>query len=131
MGPILNLVVHEGRLAIVRFPPDASLPAWAGGSFLSLTRSEREMSLVCREALVPADLKCERGWRRLSVDGILDFSLTGILASVAGPLAEAGIPLFAVSTHDTDHFMVKDRHLLEAVAVLIAAGHRMVPHDDK
>ena len=66
----------------------------------------------------------EGGWRALRVAGTLEFSLTGILASLAAPLAEARISLFALSTHDTDYVLVKADTLAAAVAALTAAGHR-------
>ena len=127
----MNLIVHTERLTIVRLNPDAPIPAWAVGSFLSMTRTERELSIVCREELVPADLNCSRSWRRLSVEGVLNFSLTGILASLTGPLAAAGIPIFAISTYETDHLLVKDEQLDAVVAVLSAAGHRMIIPEEK
>lgn len=64
---------------------------------------------------------CEKGWYCLKVRGPLDFALTGILASLAAPLAEAGISIFAISTYDTDYFLVKE--LDRAIAVLSKSGH--------
>jgi hypothetical protein len=73
---------------------------------------------------VPADVRCEPGWRALAVKGPLDFGLTGILASIAAPLAEAGISIFAISTFDTDYVLVKAERLDDAVEALRRAGHR-------
>ena len=67
---------------------------------------------------MPEGVLCERGWAGLKVEGPLDFSLTGVLASLAQPLAEAGISIFAVSTYDTDYVLVKGGDLERAVAVL-------------
>jgi hypothetical protein len=61
----------------------------------------------------------------LEVEGPLDFSLTGVLASVAGPLAEAGISLFALSTYDTDYLFLRQDRLAQAVLVLEGNGHRV------
>jgi hypothetical protein len=69
--------------------------------------------------------RIEPGWRAIKVAGPLDFSLTGILATLASPLAEAGISLFAVSTYDTDYVLVREVDLGRAQAVLRAAGHWM------
>ena len=55
--------------------------------------------------------------------GPLEFSLTGILAAIATPLANAGVSIFAVSTFDTDYVMVKEENLAKAVKALRAAGH--------
>ncbi len=77
---------------------------------------------------MPSEVKKESDWRILKVDGPLEFSLTGILASVAGPLAKAGISIFAISTFDTDYVMVKSEKAEEAVKVLTKAGH-IVKHE--
>ncbi len=63
---------------------------------------------MCLDSAVPSGVKKESGWRILKVNGPLDFSLTGILASIAGPLANAGISIFAISTFETDYVMVND-----------------------
>jgi hypothetical protein len=71
----------------------------------------------------PAELEVEGGWRALKVAGPLDFALTGVLASLAGPLAEAGISVFVVSTYDTDYVLIREVDLEAARAALVAAGH--------
>jgi hypothetical protein len=75
---------------------------------------------------VPAGVRCEPGWRALAVEGPLDFGLTGILASIATPLAEAGISLFAISTFDTDYVLVKAERLDDAMEALRRAGHHFL-----
>ncbi len=74
---------------------------------------------------MPADLPHRGGRRALRVSGTLDHSLTGVLASIAAPLAEAGVPIFAISTWDTDYVLVADEDLDRAVRALTAAGHRV------
>ena len=91
--------------------------------FVSVTRTADELSVVCPGEAVPSSVRAEHGFRVLKIDGPLDFSLTGILAAVAGPLADAGISIFAVSTYDTDYVLVKAKDLNQAVAVLQAGGH--------
>jgi hypothetical protein len=90
-----------------------------------VTRTPDELSVVADEAAVPAGVRAERGWRALQVAGPLDFNLTGILASLAYPLARAGISLFAVSTFDTDYVLIKEDKLHDALAALQAAGHTL------
>jgi hypothetical protein len=85
--------------------------------------STEETSVVCASALVPVDITADTGWRALAVAGLLDLSLTGVLASLARPLAEEDIALFAVSTYDTDYLLVKDSALEAAVAALRTVGH--------
>lgn len=121
----LRLRRADDELAVVRLPAGDAPPGWARGAFVSVTRTEQELSVVCDAAAVPSDVTAERGWRRLEVRGPLDFALTGVLASLAGPLAEAGVPVFVISTHDTDHLMVKGDRLAHAEAALRAAGHRV------
>ena len=99
------------------------IPEWAHSGFFSMTRTPDELSIVCNEEIVPDGVACEKGWHCLQVKGPLDFALTGILASLAAPLAEAGISIFAISTYDTDYFLVKE--LDRAIAVLFKAGHNV------
>jgi hypothetical protein len=89
-----------------------------------VTRTPSELSIVCREDAVPAGILANRGWRAIAVDGKLDFALTGILASLASPLAAAGVSIFAISTYDTDYVLVKQDTLERAIATLVGAGHR-------
>lgn len=125
--PRLDLILIQGRFAVCRLPPNAELPSWAAGEFSSLTRTSDELSVVCAEDAVPKDIRCEAGWRILKVAGPLDFGLTGILLSIAGPLAEAGISIFALATYDTDYVMVKEQNLDRAIRALETAGHRVTP----
>lgn len=117
----------DGLLAVCRLAPTEDLPAWALGSggFSSVTRTAGEWSVVCSEDVIPPGTQCERGWRIFQVAGPLDFSLTGILASIAGPLADRGVSVFVLSTYDTDYVMVKAQNLDQAARALEAAGHRV------
>lgn len=120
----MQLSVLSERLSICGLPADNRLPAWLPArGFFSLTRTGDQLSVVCEEACVPAAAHSERGWTCLKVQGPLDFSEVGVLASLAAPLAEAGISIFVISTFDTDHLLVKEKDLAGACAVLAAAGH--------
>lgn len=124
MSPRLTLDVLEGRLAVCRLAPDAPLGGWMWtGPAASVTRTEAELSVVCAERAVPEGVEREGGWRALRVRGPLAFGLTGVLASLAAPLAEAGVPLFALSTFDTDLVLVREADLETARAALHGAGH--------
>jgi uncharacterized protein len=115
---VLILSVLPDRLAICRLPADAPVPAPPEVSGLwSVTRTQDELSLVLLQAEAPAQGRIEPGWRAIKVAGPLDFSFTGILAALAGPLADAGISLFAVSTFDTDYVLVREVDLERAQAV--------------
>lgn len=119
-----TLSVLSQRLAVCRLPPGEAVPEWLyEESFFSVTRTEEELSVVLPEVSVPAGWSAERGWRCLKVRGPLDFGLTGILASLSAPLAEAEIPIFAVSTYNTDYILVRASDLGQAVTVLSRCGH--------
>lgn len=121
----LNLIVLADIFAICRLDADAPIPDWAQEEFVSITRTPDELSIVCHQDRVPDDVQCEAGWRCLRVDGKLDFSLVGVIALLTGPLAEAGISVFVVSSFDTDYLLVKDSDMDKAVAALEEAGHRV------
>lgn len=123
----LTLSLAPGRLAVCRLPEDSSpaeVAAALGPGFWALVRTPAELSLVCPEDSAPAAASAETGWRALEVQGPLDFGLTGILASLAAPLAEAGVSIFAVSTFDTDYVLVRESALETAQDALTRAGHR-------
>jgi hypothetical protein len=120
----LELSVLPQRLAVCRLDPDETIPDWlAECDFWSVTRTDEEMSVVLPEKRVPATWQAARGWRCLKVHGPLDFSMTGVLSSLASPLAEAKISIFAISTYDSDYVLVRDEDLDRARDVLSACGH--------
>lgn len=91
-----------------------------------LAKTETELSLVCPENNLPEQtLKCERGWRALKISGTLDFGLVGILAEIAGLLAEQQISIFAVSTYDTDYILLKAAALSNALSALRTHGYNI------
>ncbi len=120
----LTLSIIPETFAICRLGDGAAIPRWAlRGSFVSVTRTADELSIVCPLGDVPKGVQCSRGWRCLRVEGPLDLSLTGVLASLTAPLARVGISVFAISTFDTDYLMVQEKHLEAALVALAAAGH--------
>jgi hypothetical protein len=123
---MLTLSVLPETLAICRLEREARIPEWATGDFVSITRTRDELSIVCDERHAPPGVKADRGWRALKIEGPLDLSLTGVLASIAVPLAEARINIFAISTFDTDYVLVKADRVTEAIGVLRRAGHRVL-----
>lgn len=122
----VELDVLASVVAVCRLPAGAPVPDWvelSGGGLVSVTRTRHELSIVVDQEAVPTGTVARRGWRVLAVRGPLAFSMTGVLAGLAGPLAEAGVPIFVVSTYDTDLLLVDHDRLEPAVAVLEAAGH--------
>ncbi len=123
----LSLSVLPYHLAVCRLDRGARLPGWVWElPFWSVTRTDEELSVVLPEANVLEDWKSDRGWRGLMVRGPLDFSLVGILAALTAALAAAGIPIFALSTFDTDYLLVKEQDLFHAVEVLTASGYEIL-----
>ena len=125
----MKLFVASPLYAVCRFPADASPdPFWETSPFFTVSKTSEELSVVCVADLVPTDgvPKVERGWRCLKVQGPLDFALTGILASLASPLASAGVSIFAISTFDTDYLLIKDEQLATAANVLRREGHIVI-----
>lgn len=115
----LRISVLPQALSICRLQPDEAIPAWGYlGSFFSITKTGGELSIVCDQSVVPEGIKCVSGWWAFKVEGPLDFSLTGILSSLAAPLAENNIPIFAVSTFDTDYLLVEKKYVERAREVL-------------
>ncbi|MBZ5702249.1 MAG: ACT domain-containing protein [Acidobacteriia bacterium] len=124
MKKVLKLALLPGRFAIARLAPTAEVPAWAWkGSFVCVTRTPEELSILCEEQHAPVHVHAERGRRLLRVQGKLAFSISGILAALCDPLAAAGIAIFVVSTFDTDYLLVSDQHLDSAIEALEKAGH--------
>jgi hypothetical protein len=134
----MRLRVLDGDYAVCRLSGEGAAPEVPppGSGFWSLTEVGEERSLVCLEDLVPAGAArgddgavVVRGWRILEVAGPLELGLTGVLAALAMPLADAGVPIFPIATHDTDWILVPGVQLDAAVAALRAAGHELAHHD--
>ncbi len=116
----LTLSVLPDRLAVAQLPPGDGLPGWLDWTdpLVGATRSGDELSILCREERVPDGVKAERGWRAFRVEATVDFTLFGVLARIAVPLAQAHVPIFAISTYKTDYVLVKADDLDKAAEVL-------------
>ena len=123
---ILKLDLLEGTFAVVRLDPDESVPAWArGGALWSITQTPEELSILCASERVPPGLRTEGPFRALKVQGPLDMAMTGVLTSIADPLANASVSIFALSTFDTDYVLVRETAVDEALRALRLAGHQV------
>lgn len=123
-GLLLYLFPH--RMAVCRLDASDPLPGWAGpGDLLAIVRTREELSIVCREADVPTGITSEAGWRVLKVAGPLEFSMLGVISSIAEPLAAAGVSIFTISTYDTDYILVKEDDIPPAMEALSQAGHKI------
>jgi hypothetical protein len=131
MSPIqthaLKFSTVPGSYAVCQVPAAAPIPAWLPtAGLLSITRTADELSIVCPSHAVPAEVKAERAWLCLQLQGPFPFSTTGVLASFIQPLAENAIPIFALSTFNTDYVLVPEQHAGAAFEALRAAGHALI-----
>jgi uncharacterized protein len=116
-----------GTYAIVRIAPDASVPDWATkGEFTSITRSADELSIVCPTENLPPDVRSSHRWICMKLEGPFAFSLTGVLLSFIEPLSDNAIPIFAISTFDTDYVLVQEESSATAIERLKRGGHQMI-----
>jgi len=122
----LELVWIAGRYGICRLGAEEEIPEWGSGSFVTVSRTSDELSVVCDFERVPDEVSAEGPFLLLRVAGSLDLGLVGILASLAGPLAAAEVPIFAISTFDTDYLLVRESDRERAEAALGASGHRFL-----
>jgi hypothetical protein len=87
-----------------------------------MTRTVEEFSIVCPMADVPEGILAEKAWRGFKIEGPLDFRLTGVQAALARTLAEGGVSIFALATHNTDYLLVKEGDMSRAVLALTEEG---------
>jgi len=120
-----------GPYAVVRLPPDVAIPDWATkGDFTSITRTADELSIVCPTDNLPADVHSPYRWACYKLEGPFAFSQISILLSFIEPLSDNGIPIFAISTYDTDYVLVQEEFLAVAQRALDEAGHELWPRDE-
>jgi hypothetical protein len=126
----MEVAVVPGTLSICRLHATDRIPSWAlelHEGFVSITRTPDELSIVCPDEAVPPDTLGEEDWRALVIPGPIPFEATGVLSALATPLAQAGIPIFAISTYDTDYVLVRSANLDRALEVLEAnPGRRRI-----
>jgi len=124
---VLDLVLLPEDYAVCRLAPGATVPSGldARKGIVSVTYSEAETSLICPAPQAPPDATVNAPWRCFRVNGPLDLALTGIMASIVGPLADARVNVFVFSTYETDYVLVPAVRLEEAHAALTTAGHRV------
>ena len=94
--------------------------------FVFIGKTDEELSLVCRTEAVPENTTDRvDGWKAFRIEGVLDFSLIGILSKISGILAENKIGIFAVSTYNTDYILVKEENFERAMEALEKAGYEI------
>jgi uncharacterized protein len=129
---MLDLDLLPEEYAVCRLPAGSAIPASLSSgpddkSVISVTWAPDELSIICPSDRVPGDAVVETPWRCFRVVGPLDLALTGVLASLIGPLADARVNIVTFSTYDTDYLLVPTVRLTEAIDTLTAVGHRIAP----
>ncbi len=120
-----HFAIHGERLAIARLAPDAAMPAWARGSFVSSTRTPAELSIVCAARHVPLDVVQVRDRLALGIEGTVSMAAVGIMASLCTALANARVSVFVLATYDTDWILISVDSFDAARGALEALGHRV------
>jgi uncharacterized protein len=123
----ISLKMLGSRYAIGRLAANEAVPSWADGTgFVSISRTEEELSIVCPEERMPQGVRCDRDWVCFQFLGPFAFDQTGIALSVIRPLSEGDVGIFLISTFDTDYLLIKRPLLERAKRLLQEAGHMLI-----
>lgn len=123
----LTMRLLKEKYGVCRLKNNEAIPEWGKkGDFYSITKTPDELSIVCLQEGIPDGINCEKDWRILKIEGPLDFSLIGILASISSVLAQNQISIFAISTYDTDYILVKEKDIDKAVGTLIKENYEVI-----
>lgn len=121
-----SLSLFEKEYAICRLDKNTPIPEWAtGGEFFSVARTPDELSVVCEQPAVPPGIDHEGGWRCLKIESPFEFDLTGMISSIAVPLAEEQVGMFVVATQDSDYILVRQTDLDRSISLLEQSGYRV------
>lgn len=119
----LKKIEHELTVCKVADVSEIDMSA----DFYFIGKTDEELSLVCKTEDTPLNTTDrDDGWKGFRIQGILDFSLIGILSKLSGILAEHKIGIFAVSTYNTDYILVKEENYERALTVLASEGYTVV-----
>ena len=119
----LRIIEHHLSVCKVADVSDIDLKA----DYFFIGKTDEELSLVCKTEDIPSKtFERDDGWRGFRIQGVLDFSLIGILSKLSGILAEHKIGIFAVSTYNTDYILVKEANFNRAMEVLASEGYTVV-----
>ncbi|MGD0754514.1 MAG: ACT domain-containing protein [Bacteroidales bacterium] len=122
---IMNFTVLRGKYSIYKFKYQSVLPDWIYSSdFYSVTKTKDELSVIALQTeLISEDIVCSNDWKIFKIEGSLDFSLVGIIADISAILKEKKIPIFTISTYETDYILVKQKDLSAGMKALRDKGH--------
>jgi len=124
---MLKFRQFPGLYAIIRLDPNSPIPDWVTrADFTSITRTADELSVVSPAENIPPHIEPKLRWICLKLEGPFPFSQTGVLLSFIAPLSNNGIPIFAISTYDTDYVLIEQEHADRAIYLLRHAGHELI-----
>lgn len=119
----MKLKLLKATFSVLKLGIAQSIPSWATQSdHFFISKTSDELSIICPQADVPSDIEASTGWRCFRVDGDLEFEQVGVVATLSKPIADAGISLFLVSTHDRDYVLVHADTLQDTIQTYEAAG---------
>ncbi len=122
----LQLSLLKDKYAICSLPNNAPIPDWASiQSLASITRTEKELTIVCRLEILPSQYQSGLKWRCFKIDGSFDLNQIGVISSISSPLADAGICIYIISTYDTDYFLIQEQNLKKTISTLSDIGHNI------
>ena len=120
----LKLSLLKDKYGICTLSSTDQIPEWAlKASLVSITRTKKELTIVCRQDVIPSQCQCDLNWRCFKVDGSFDLNQIGVISSISLPLAEAEISIYVISTYDTDYFLVQSEKVEQTVSILSGCGH--------
>ena len=120
----LQLSLLKDKYGICTLPNTAPIPDWAlTQSLASITRTEKELTIVCRLEILPSQYQSDLKWRCFKIDGSFDLNQIGVISSISSPLAHAGISIYVISTYDTDYFLIQEQNLEKTISVISSSGH--------
>lgn len=116
----LTLSIVPEKLGICHLAKNSPIPDWAQEktNFTSITQTMDELSIVHPQEKIPGGVLVEKDWRAFKLEGDVELSSVGIIASLSKPLAEAGISILNVSTYETNYILVEEKNLEKAKEVL-------------
>jgi hypothetical protein len=130
---IHNLKVLQKKFTIIKFQPDSVLPEWIYLSeFYSITKTQEELSVVTEQTdSLKENITASKDWRVLKIVGPLDFSLIGVIADISNILKDARVPIFTISTYNTDYILVKQIDLDVAIKALRDKNYNITISDSE
>lgn len=129
----MNLMILDGIYAIYKYKVETPLPRWIRSSDLySITKTRDELSVVAiQNDRMLKDVFINRDWRIIKIEGPLDFSLVGIIADISAVFKKRQIPIFTLSTYDTDYVLVKQNDLYAGIQALKESGYNVLQENKK